>query len=550
MTAPAASPWGSSGGMGQGFGARPKRPPNPTQQTTPSGSTQTPANAAQGTTPTFAQMQQSGQARPAPPQQPPPNPSLVAQTTQALQGTAQGTAPTSPGNLPAQTSAALGMPNANGQVGAQSQASGTAIPPASPAQSAQPPTGLMPSDPANVQGNVPSASFNPASVAAPLVDQNGQLTSAVQSALQNPNPYSNAAVQAQEAAGQATLNQQFAAQQKALDEQMAARGIGASSLASGYYGDLAGQQATAEAGLQSDILTNQAQQYQQGLATALGAGNQLAAQQAGTNLGAAQLGTQASLGAGSLGLGQQQLAQQGSQFTQSQAQQLGEFGTSSGLQQQALNLQQLLGQGSLNLGQQQLSQQGSQFTASQAQQMQQYLQSLAQQQSQFTTSDTTANRGLDIQNATNNNALNLQVASLLAQLGYSPQNPAGNTGTNGITPPSGSGSGGGAVGGSGGGGGSSGGGSGGGTLATNTMPANQPANQPSFSMAAQPTGGQYQPLTAQVNAALNPQSPAPLGTPVNPTSPAPPANPQNLQAMIAQLLAQRGSGTPQFQPAA
>ena len=90
--------------------------------------------------------------------------------------------------------------------------------------------------------------------------------------LANPNPYQSAAVQAQETAGQDTLNQQFGAQQKQLDEYLASRGIAASSFGGGYQGDLAGQQATAEAGLQSNILTNEAASQLAGTGQAISQG--------------------------------------------------------------------------------------------------------------------------------------------------------------------------------------------------------------------------------------------------------------------------------------
>ena len=70
----------------------------------------------------------------------------------------------------------------------------------------------------------------------------------------------------------ATLQRSFGAQQKQIDEEMARRGVGASSIASGYYGDLAGQQANAQASLLSGLLTNQANNEAQDRAQAQGAG--------------------------------------------------------------------------------------------------------------------------------------------------------------------------------------------------------------------------------------------------------------------------------------
>lgn len=194
----------------------------------------------------------------------------------------------------------------------------------------------------------------------------GDLMAATQKALANPDPYATDVMQAQRAAGQAQLTQQFGAQQKMLDEEMARRGIGASSIASGYYGDLAGQQATAQAGLESNVLSDEANRQQQGLATALGAGNQLYGAQSSSGLGYSQLGLQNALGQGQLGLGQQQLNNQNTQFGQNLDQQL-------------------------KLG---------------------------------TMSDTTANRGIDVQNQTNVNQNQLQIMALLAQIGGSGDNKA------------------------------------------------------------------------------------------------------------------------------
>ena len=137
-------------------------------------------------------------------------------------------------------------------------------------------TGIVPPSGANgVTSNIPAANASqPATTSTPndvlsqlLTGTSGQgagsaVSNATQQAelaqLANPNPYLNPAVQAQEKAGEATLAEQAKAAQQQLDEEMARRGVGSSSIAGGYYGDLAGQEATAQAGLQSNILSNMA----------------------------------------------------------------------------------------------------------------------------------------------------------------------------------------------------------------------------------------------------------------------------------------------------
>lgn len=191
------------------------------------------------------------------------------------------------------------------------------------------------------------------------------LQSAVRTALQTGSRYNLPEVQKVKDALSSQLDTEFGAQRKQLDEEMARRGVGASSIASGYYGDLAGQQAQAKAGLDASLIQNQAQTASQDIAAALGAGQNLYNSDASTGLGYSQLGLQGSLGAGQLDLGKSQLGQQNEQFGKT----------------------------------------------------------LDQQLKMGTMSDTTANRGLDIQNASNNNTLMMQVAALLQSLGY-PTNPS------------------------------------------------------------------------------------------------------------------------------
>lgn len=368
---PSGSPQGDGSAQANGLSSMPQQQSQQNWQT----SHPPQASASQGAQPTFAQMQANGQARPAPQQ--------VAQQVQQ------------------------------------------------PAQSQ------------NTQSGV-----------------GGQLQSAVSNALANPSRYDLPQVQQVQSALTDQLTQQFGAQQKALDEQMAARGIGASSIAAGYNGDLAGQQSTALANMNASLIQNAAQTNAQDLTASLGAGQAYQTGQQNYQLGQGALGVQQqqantaqqgvnntySLGMGNLGLGQQQLAQSGTQFQQNLGLQsqlgLGNLGVS---QQQANTAatsaanQYSLGLGSLGINQQQVSNQANQFGQSFGLQQQaqnasqsQFAQSLQQALQLGTMSDTTANRGLDIQQQQGNNAL-LEELAAMGIGGTGATGASGGTGAGGST---------------------------------------------------------------------------------------------------------------------
>ena len=215
--------------------------------------------------------------------------------------TPAGTAPTaSLTGLPAGSVAASPTPISQtpapfNQMVDQGVGTGTTPTPIAPPNSAGTGTAVAPPVGASATGtNIPATNAaQPATTSTPndvlsqlLTGVSGQgagsaVSNATQQAelaqLANPNPYQSAAVQAQETAGQDTLNQQFGAEQKQLDEYLASRGIAASSFGGGYQGDLAGQQATAEAGLQSNILTNEAASQLAGTGQAISQGQSGAA---------------------------------------------------------------------------------------------------------------------------------------------------------------------------------------------------------------------------------------------------------------------------------
>lgn len=248
-------------------------------------------------------------------------------------------------------------------------------------------------------------------------DVGSALQSSVLNALQNGGSrYGLPQVQQVSSALQQQLSQQFGAQQKQLDEEMARRGLGASSIAAGYNGDLGGQQATAMANMNAQLLQNYAATQAGDQSAALGAAQNYQTGQLNQTLGLGNLGIAQGSLTGNYGgqstLAAQQLAQQGSQFNQTQNQQNNQFLQSLGLQQTAQTnqsnqfnqqlgfnqqqlaqqgaqstadraLQQLLGLGSQGIQQQQVTNQQSQFNASQLQQNQQFATSTGLQQQQL-----------------------------------------------------------------------------------------------------------------------------------------------------------------------
>ena len=164
---------------------------------------QAPAAPAPKPTQTFAQMQAAGQARPAPP--PPAQPPVQQAGQQA---------------------AATGM--------------GTMMPPQEMPRTRTPATGGMPGQPMAPQAPVQPMTQAPS--------PEGQLSLQQQ------------AFNAMRQSSQADLQAQFQAQQQQLNEEMARRGLSASTIGAGRMGDLAGQQARALAGLDAQLLQQQAQQ--------------------------------------------------------------------------------------------------------------------------------------------------------------------------------------------------------------------------------------------------------------------------------------------------
>jgi len=81
-----------------------------------------------------------------------------------------------------------------------------------------------------------------------------QMMTALQQQLAQPSRFDTEAFQQMRKASTDNLNAEFGGQRQLLDEEMARRGISASSITSGRYGDLLGQQARALATRDSDLL--------------------------------------------------------------------------------------------------------------------------------------------------------------------------------------------------------------------------------------------------------------------------------------------------------
>jgi hypothetical protein len=188
----------------------------------------------------------------------------------------------------------------------------------------------------------------------------------------------------------ANLQQEFGAQKQLMDEEMARRGIYASSIAAGRFGDLLGQQARALSSLDAELLQQAAQTQAQ---------DRLAAMQAGVDF--SQLaGSQdlAEFEANRVAQAQQfQEALQSAQFGQGQfeaggaqalaaAQAAGQFGLSGrelDLRAQQIQQEAQLQGRSLDLQEARDLAQQEQFQAAQQLQREQFYGTLSQEESQF-----------------------------------------------------------------------------------------------------------------------------------------------------------------------
>lgn len=201
----------------------------------------------------------------------------------------------------------------------------------------------------------------------------------IQQQLANPTRFDTAAFNQIRTAQQGNLNAEFGAQRSQLEEEMARRGLSASSIGAGRYGDLAGQQARASATLDADLLSQAAQTQSQDRLASLQAAGQFAdlagsqdlAQFEANRVGQAQR-FQEQLASANFGQGQ-------SEFDRGQALQAANLEQTGGLSGLDLALRQQLGLGNLGLDAARLDQEGAQF----GQNLGLNQQRLAQEQAQF-----------------------------------------------------------------------------------------------------------------------------------------------------------------------
>lgn len=184
---------------------------------------------------------------------------------------------------------------------------------------------------------------------------------AVQQQLANPTRFNTQAFQQIRQAQQGNLNAEFGAQRSQLEEEMARRGLSASSIGAGRYGDLAGQQARASATLDADLLSQAAQTQAQDRLASLQAAGQFAdlagsqdlAQFEANRVGQAQQFQE--------GLASAQFGQGQSEFDRQQAMQAANLEQTGGLSGLDLALREQLGMGNLNLDAARLGQDADQF---------------------------------------------------------------------------------------------------------------------------------------------------------------------------------------------
>lgn len=255
---------------------------------------------------------------------------------------------------------------------------------------------------------------------------------AIQQQLAQPTRFDTDAFNQIRQAQTANLNAEFGAQRSQLEEEMARRGLSASTIGAGRYGDLAGQQARAQASLDAQLLQQAAQTQAADRLAALQAagqftelaGSQDLAQFEANRVGQAQR-FQEQLAAAQFGQGQ-------TEFDRQQALQAAQLEQTGGLSGMDLALRTQLGLGGLNLDAARLQQQGQlqgreldlraqqlqqeaalqgrslsldearlaaqreQFTATQQQQQNQFTQSLAEQQAQRQLQQLLGQTGFDI----------------------------------------------------------------------------------------------------------------------------------------------------------
>jgi len=248
-------------------------------------------------TKTFAQMQAAGEARPAPQQvKPPAQPPMLQQLQNQLQmpvlvpedmpmpapdvpmpaptpvSTTKPSAPPLPDGLeyagPDTTITTTAMPGEvnpwTGEIMPPAPPPAPAAPEAPPAGA--PPTGAPPAEAPPAGAPPAGAPPVPAPAGTGAGTGGGQATPSsayddlirqIQDILKQPAGYSNEEMAKIRAARTAELEETFGAQRSALEEEMARRGLSASTIGAGRFGDLGGQQARALSSLEANLLQQQ-----------------------------------------------------------------------------------------------------------------------------------------------------------------------------------------------------------------------------------------------------------------------------------------------------
>jgi len=304
---------GSKAGIGTMFGQQ-ARPDDEEQRRR--------QQAQQGQAPTFAQMQQAGQARPAPQMaqqapQPAAQPPMLRQLQQQLR-------PAQPAPAAGGVARAVPMEMAIQTRQAQPEIAAQAAPAPAPAMTQAAPAEAY-------QGLL------------------GQLQQQLGQQFAQPSGYTTPEFQQLRAAQTAQLQSEFEEQQRALNEDLARRGLSASTIGAAGLSRLAGAQSRAMAGLEAQLLQQQAEAGQRGREQALSTLAQVTGQLGQQTLGQQEVGLRAS-----------EIQQRGEQFglqlSEQQADRLQRLGIST--QELGLRAQQL---------QQEAAQQGRQLDITEAQ---------------------------------------------------------------------------------------------------------------------------------------------------------------------------------------
>jgi hypothetical protein len=241
-------------------------------------------------TKTFAQMQAAGEARPAPQQmKPPAQPPMLQQLQDQLQmpvlvpedtpmpapdvptpSPAPMTKPSAPplpaGLAPAGPDTTITTTAMPGEVNPWTGEIMPSAPPPTPTAPGAPPAGAPPAGAPTTEAPPAGAPPTPTPTGPGAGAGGGPATPSsayddlirqIQDILKQPAGYSNEEMAKIRAARTAELEETFGGQRSALEEEMARRGLAASTIGSGRFGDLAGQQARALSTLEANLLQQQ-----------------------------------------------------------------------------------------------------------------------------------------------------------------------------------------------------------------------------------------------------------------------------------------------------